>query len=222
MVMFGALGKRRGPFDPPEYGTPGIGADIGAPPMADPGLGIPMPQAPVAAAMDKPKFGAWDAVGAIGDGLQALGGGQGTYLPLLLRQNQERQRAAEAAEQAQAERNDWLWKETWKRDNPAPVNNDTVNDYNFILKNRGKEAADGYLDMIASGPPIAVDVAAPDGSVSRTMMNRSSIGKPSPGGPAPGAVVGGYSFKGGDPKDRSNWVPVGQGGQGSATPGTFP
>ncbi len=35
--------------------------------------------------------------------------------------------------------------------------------------------------------------------------------------PQVGAVVGGFTFKGGNPKDRNNWV---QGGQG-ASPGTF-
>lgn len=41
---------------------------------------------------------------------------------------------------------------------------------------------------------------------------------PAAGPPAPGAMVNGYTFKGGDPKDRSNWV---QGGQTARPSGTF-
>lgn len=36
--------------------------------------------------------------------------------------------------------------------------------------------------------------------------------------PTPGSVVGGYKFKGGNPKDRNNWEPSAKGGAGSGQP----
>jgi len=45
---------------------------------------------------------------------------------------------------------------------------------------------------------------------------------PAAGGPAPGTVLNGYRFRGGNPNDRTNWEPVGNGGPTRAGSGTFP
>lgn len=89
---------------------------------------------------------------------------------------------------------------------PKPVNNDTVNDYQFIASTLGKDAADGYLRNMAAGPPMAVE--NPDGT--RTIYPRGAFGSaPAASGPAPGTIKNGYRFKGGNPKDQNSWEPIG-------------
>lgn len=89
---------------------------------------------------------------------------------------------------------------------PKPVNNDTVNDYQFIASTLGKDAADGYLRNMAAGPPMAVE--NPDGT--RTIYPRGAFGSaPMASGPAPGTIKNGYRFKGGNPKDQNSWEPIG-------------
>ncbi len=62
--------------------------------------------------------------------------------------------------------------------NPKPVNNDTVNDYNFIKSVLGDDAGKSFLSNLASGPPIAVDVQQADGSVVRQFMPRAQFAAP--------------------------------------------
>ena len=103
-----------------------------------------------------------------------------------------------------AKREDWQWQEQYKRDNPAPSNNDTVSDYNFISQNLGAEAANQYLRNM--GDPI-VTVPLPNGQI--YTGPRSQMG----------AVMTGQ--QGGD----SEWgdpVDVIPGGGRSNAPGGFP
>lgn len=58
---------------------------------------------------------------------------------------------------------------------PKPFNNDTVADYDFIAQKLGPEAAEQFLRNFKDGPPIAVDIANPDGSVERRFVPRSSM-----------------------------------------------
>lgn len=103
-----------------------------------------------------------EIVGRIGDALSQWGGGQPIYG---LQQEQQRKMEAFAAQQqAQraAEFADWERKERWKRDNPEPINNDTVADYNFRLQTLGPEAAN---DWLRNGPDAIVTVQLPGNRV---------------------------------------------------------
>lgn len=65
---------------------------------------------------------------------------------------------------------------------PKPVNNDTVNDYQFIADKLGPAAAEQYLRSIAAGPPVAIE--NPDGT--KTIYPRGAFGgsaSPAPIGP---------------------------------------
>lgn len=87
MAMFGALAKKRGPFDfsPETYGAPGIGDGLpGAAPMGQPGLGVGMVPASAPS-----KFGVRDVIGIIGEALGgAAGNGPGAYTQMKLRERE--------------------------------------------------------------------------------------------------------------------------------------
>lgn len=108
---------------------------------------VPQDEATPAA---KPSFmgqgGAGRAIaGTIGDTLLQYNGMDPVFAP----QQAAQQKLALEAQQRQAEREnkftDWRRQYDYQRVNPAPTNNDTVNDYNFILQNLGEDAAKQYL-----------------------------------------------------------------------------
>lgn len=74
---------------------------------------------------DRQFFG--DVLGNFGDYLLQNGGMAPIYAPAM---KARRNAAAEALER-EAEFADWQRKQQWKRDNPAPISNDTANDYAF-------------------------------------------------------------------------------------------
>ena len=98
--------------------------------------------------------------GVIADALAGAAGMQPQYLNSVL----QRRAKEEAAQAAQAERQqkmgDWVYQEQWKRNNPAPVNNDTVNDYNFYKGLDGPGRA--LYDQQHRGDPI-VNMTLPNG-----------------------------------------------------------
>lgn len=90
--------------------------------------------------------------GTLGDFLLQYNGFAPTYAPAI------QQQRAIAAQGAADQRNrsldlaDWQYKQEYERANPKPVNNDTVNDYNFIAERLGQDVADQYLRNL--GDPI--------------------------------------------------------------------
>lgn len=127
----------------------------------------------------KPGFDWRKLLGVIGDSLSIAGGGQPQYVPMM-QENMLRRQAQQYAEQTYQRRRadentDWQARQEWERANPKPINNDTINDYQFIAERLGPEAAQNYLKSIADGPPVAVDVAGPDGSVTRQFIPRSQM-----------------------------------------------
>lgn len=151
-----------------------FGASV-QPPMAPEMTATANPMAPA-----KPKFFGEGGVGRsiagnIGDFLLQYSGMDPIFQPAM----QQRQAMAYEQQQRDSQRRqgleDWVAKQEWERANPNPVNNDTVNDYNFISQQLGEDAAKSYLRVLSEGPPVAVDVANPDGSVTRQFIPRSQM-----------------------------------------------
>jgi hypothetical protein len=102
-----------------------------------------------------------NVLGVIGDAMQVFAGGQASYMPQMRQQQQiqdmQRQQASQyqmqqqqKMEQSEIDREntwqDYVRKQEYERANPAPVNNDTVNDFNFY-KGLGQEDRDIYQQM---------------------------------------------------------------------------
>lgn len=78
---------------------------------------VPAPQAAPA----KEKFGFRDVIGILGEALGgALGQGPGAYTQGKLMERQMAQKSAAQQAQRQADWEDWVQKQIWQRDNPAP------------------------------------------------------------------------------------------------------
>lgn len=199
MAMFG----NRGPLsdDTPPYYTPPYFPQ----PQSEPDN--PSPTA-------KPKFfgegGAGrNIAGYIGDALLQMSGANPIYQPTMLQRQQEALLARQRQQQVQDQRDTWIAQQQYKAEHPEPVNNDTVNDFQFIAKNLGPEAATQYLRNIAAGQPIIV--RNPDGTV--TPVSRAEFSNPAPQGPPSGVTFTPLPPKGGDPSSR--------GGAGLTTPRPF-
>jgi hypothetical protein len=144
--------------------------------------------------------------GSIGDALQQYAGGQATFLPQLARQRQMQQEEQAYQRRRSDALADWRTKEMFKLANPDPVNNDTVNDYNFIATTIGKDAADQYLrnigdpsvtvtlpgNRVYSGPRSGLAAALGGGGGAASEAPQKPVGKLTPitGGPTLGASGG--------------------------------
>lgn len=128
MVMFGAMGNKRGKFDsaPEVYATPGIGDGLhGAPAMGDPGLGFGAP--PVAPTAPPSKFGARDIIGIIGEALGgAAGNGPGAYTQMKLQDRQRAQQQQQYQQQRQDKREDWRIQADYEASQPQKVGDSIV------------------------------------------------------------------------------------------------
>lgn len=69
--------------------------------------------------------------GNIGDALLQFSGMQPIYQPAMADQRAMQFRAQQDAQRQQQDRANFIFEQDYKRANPAPVNNDTVADYNF-------------------------------------------------------------------------------------------
>lgn len=101
-----------------------------------------------------------------------------------------------------------LGNSAWKLQNPDPMKNDTVNDYNFRMQTLGPDAANEWLRR-GNDPFISVNTpngfyAGPQSGLGAAMGQTA----PTAGVPQAGAVMDGYRFKGGDPSNQANWEQV--------------
>lgn len=180
------------------------------------GQGAIQPQLPelTAPQANLPKPGAfakggkgWQIMGIIGDALQAMGGGQGTYMPAMMdiREREElgRQKLAElmaAREAKQADREaalqDWQLKQEYERNNPAPPSDANLLQWYQGLSPQEQQA---YAAMQDVRNPIAV--SGPTG----TYRVPRGYGQQPTNSIQPGAVEDGYVYVGGDPANPSSW-----------------
>ncbi len=193
-----------GSFDP----TPAQGPTVGAPggyvdPAADPQTGF----------FQKNGMGL-NLIGAIADGVsQGFGGAPNFAMArqqhqALQRDQQQFQRAQAVREQERiAEHRQWVERQIWEREHPAPIRNDTVNDYEFLRQKLGQEQADQYLRNFAAGPVMAVEGFDAAGNPTKTFVPRGSLGTGAPADnagpdfdPPPTKPVGNlHPYRGGAP-----------------------
>lgn len=195
----GLFGQRRKngqgilPGDQPDYGMGGF-----------PGVpqGVPMPHnLPQNANAGRKRGGLFGSGVPAGDVLYALGGALAGDGGAAVSEIRER-KMAPLIEQAkrQAEYEDFVRKEQWKRDNPAPVNNDTVADYEFIRQRLGEEDAQKYLKNKAS-PPLWRQ--GPDGQfypMATPQVPTAPVGKLTP-------ITGGAATPAQPPFGGSGFIP---------------
>ena len=199
MAMFG---NKWADMVRPKYGTPGIGDGIpgntpigGMTPLDIPQMDMPQGAAPPQEQSGRIKP---SVMGIIADALAGAAGMAPSYAPMLMQRQQRQQQRSDSLADYERKRSDewdmWQRQQDYERANPKPINNDTVNDFNFIASQIGPDAAKSYLQNLADGPPVAVDVANPDGSVTRQFLPRSSMmsNQPKGGDPVSSGPQGGH------------------------------
>lgn len=156
------------------------------------------PPAVAAAAPEQPKPGFdWKKLlGVVGDSLSIAGGGQSTYTPMLYANRQREQAMEYAAQQAENQRRnalaDWVWRQRYEAEHPKPVNNDTINDFNWF-KSLSPEDREIYQQMrpeYRQGPDgrfYRIDIAPQAPTFTDDDWNS---GAPVNGGPTPSASGG--------------------------------
>lgn len=186
----------------------------------------------LSASARKPKFFGrgglgWDILGSLGDAFATAGGGQATYWPQKLAQQKHQrelmERTVQWQRQRQAERDEWTWRENYKREHP----DDQFTQYMRAAgidpaSPQGQALYRQRAESMAAPPLMAIDGYDPQGNPTKTFMPRTAIGaggRTQAAGPPPGTVRNGFRYNGGNPNDRNSWVPVG--GASSAGGATF-
>ncbi len=145
---------------------------------------------------------------------QASQGDQGAIMTLRGRMEQQaaQRRMMEDAKQRQTDRDEWTWRENYKREHP----DDQFTQYLAAagIDPRSQQGQAMYrqrAESMAAPPMMAIDGYDPQGNPIKTFMPRNGPtgGQPQASGPAPGTVRNGFRFNGGNPNDRASWVPVG-------------
>jgi len=102
--------------------------------------------------------------GYIGDALLQMNGMNPIYQPAMNERRQMEQQMQMQAQQRQNDWQDWVAKKKWERDNPVPVNNDTINDFNWYksLSPEDRALYDRLHPITIMGPdgPYAVPRSA--------------------------------------------------------------
>jgi len=102
---------------------------------------------------------------------------------------------------------EWQRQKEWERANPAPVNNDTVADYNFRVQTLGKAAADEWLKS-ASDPVVNVTLPGNRFYSGPRSGLAQALGGASGGAAAPTAPVGKLKPIGGATPRASGGFPI--------------
>lgn len=140
------------------------------------------------------------------------------YALMVLRNRFEQQqapiRAQEEARRRQQEREEWMWREDYKRSHPDDQFTQYMQAAGIDPRSpQGQALYRQRAESMATPPMMAVDGFDAQGNPTKTFMPRAGIGgmgsQGAPSGPVPGTVRNGYRFKGGNPNDRNSWVPVG-------------
>ena len=170
----------------------------------------PTQQAPQAAS--KPKVGIAEILGGLGDVISAASGGQPSFLPQRQAQLEQQRMLQQRAQMAQDARNadweDWVRQKQWERDNPAPINNDTVNDYNFYKDLFGEEYARQYLknknDPVVSIPlPGGQSFVGPRSRLDAVAKGGGQFSGVTPGANPPASLPADFDFGGGPTRNVS-------------------
>jgi hypothetical protein len=106
------------------------------------------------------------------------------------RQAQEQQ---QYARERQDKRDDFTFEQDYKAAHPGPINNDTVNDYQFILQQLGPEAATTFLKTKTNPIVMTPYGPMPYSSVAAPQAPTKPVGPLTPiddGGPTPTASGG--------------------------------
>ena len=196
MAMFGALAKKRGPFDmaPEIYTTPGIGDGLGEA-MGEPGRGFPMTQPAPQSGIGTGRM----IAGYLGDALAQLGGLSGQFAPQMQRSRDTQQRTAQAAASRTAEWQDWVAKQRYEAANPAPQQPLEVE---RLLQAAGYQpGTPEYAVMLRQAaqnkvnPIQGVPITNPDGSAGIQFIRPNMVGgakgggQSSVGSPAPQGAI---------------------------------
>lgn len=147
-------------------------------------------------------------VGAIGDALSVAGGGRPVYLPLQLQKRQMEREDARRAADRQAQWQQWVQQEIWKRANPLPPQPTEFErqlDAGGFSPTERQTLIQDYVRNRAN-PIQAVPFTDEQGQRGLQFVRPSAMAPASsPAAPVVGTVEDGYVFLGGDPSDEKNW-----------------
>ncbi|GEM70939.1 hypothetical protein SAQ01S_07050 [Sphingomonas aquatilis NBRC 16722] len=165
----------------------GFAGDETLPAMASTQTGMATPQ------LARPKPGFFDRggmglnlLGGIADAVASAYGAAPTFAPVQQQYRQRQQMLSDWRMKQDAESAQWLAQEQWKRAHPAPVNNDTVNDYNFIADKLGPDAANQYLRNLGD-PTVTVPLgqdriyAGPRSGLGAAIQGSAGVPRPAIG-----------------------------------------
>ena len=93
-------------------------------------------------------------LGVIADALAGAAGREGPYAAQMQRKREQEFAAQQGQQERMNKRDDWQWQKQWELDHPAPINNDTINDFNWYKSLSAQDRAiyDQQHPVIVQGP----------------------------------------------------------------------
>lgn len=155
----------------------------------------------------QPKKPGINWLGVAADFLSGMAGQQGPYATSMMMQRKAQQDAEAAHQERMTGLQDWQWKKQWERDNPMPVNNDTINDFKWYqgLSPSERQLYDQMKPVVVQGPdgPYVVPRSAIGGTgpIGGAGL-QSDWDSASPMGGSGGNVTGGFPKVTGNSLDR--------------------